>query len=385
MIVAVFACPTAHCQIRCQDGAVVVTKGNVRLLTAPLEGTVKSLYIEAPDDAMLQDLALLRSGPVPEEISPVHRVVLDGMQPARLAWKVTLPRAGRLQKLGDGCVELAAENSAETAFATLSLGRPGLFEVVAQIDDATPGTGIAFLNSKGEPLDGLEFGRESGKRLAFGFGSPQQPPSLDNFDFRNRPAPLAGPRQWLRLVMTAGSIKCWVSGDGVHWGRALEGHDRYGPWQSIGLYARTANDRSNPDNAARHIRLRSLLVRELSGLTGAVAADLLAKAATVGVAMKSDQGESPQAWTERITRSGARGRFAHGLALRLHASGLGRFGAARRGPGLAASRRARVSERSSFDAGQDRSLARCGPRLANSPGPLSSAVGALGTAGPRSA
>ena len=302
-----FRLPHGAYQVHCQDGAVVVTKGNVRLLTAPLEGAVKSLYIEVPDYAVLQDLALFRSGPVPEELSPVHRVVLDGKQPARLAWKGALPKGARLQKLGDGCVELAVENTAETASANVSMARPGLFEVVAQIDDATPGTGIALLNAKGEPLDGIEFGREGKTQIAFGFGSQQQPPSLGNYDYVNRPAPLIGPRHWLRLVMAAGSIKCWVSGDGVHWGRALEGHDRYGPWQSIALYARAANDRTNPDNAARHIRLRSLHVRDLSGLTGAVAADLLVKAATAGVAMKSDQGESPQAWTERITRLASAG------------------------------------------------------------------------------
>jgi hypothetical protein len=302
-----FRLPHGAYQVHCQDGAVVVTKGNVRLLTAPLEGAVKDLYIEVPDYVVLQDLALLRSGPVPEELSPVHRVVLDGKQPARLAWKGALPKGARLQKLGDGCVELAVENTAETASANVSMARPGLFEVVAQIDDATPGTGIALLNAKGEPLDGIEFGREGKTQIAFGFGSQQQPPSLGNYDYVNRPAPLIGPRHWLRLVMAAGSIKCWVSGDGVHWGRALEGHDRYGPWQSIALYARAANDRTNPDNAARHIRLRSLQVRDLSGLTGAVAADLLVKAATAGVAMKSDQGESPQAWTERITRLASAG------------------------------------------------------------------------------
>ncbi len=43
-----FRLPHGAYQVRCQDGAVVVTKGNVRLLTAPLEGTVKSLYIEVP-------------------------------------------------------------------------------------------------------------------------------------------------------------------------------------------------------------------------------------------------------------------------------------------------------------------------------------------------
>ena len=96
----------------------------------------------------------------------------------------------------------------------------------------------------------------------------------------------------------------------------------------------------NPDNAARHIRLRSLQVRELSGLTMAAAADLLAKAATAGVAMKTDQNESLPGLDGARRPPGARGRFAHGVALCLHASGVGRLGATRRGRVAAASRRA---------------------------------------------
>ncbi len=117
--------PPGAYQIHCQDGAVVVTKGNVRLLTAPLQGAVKNLYIEVPDYAMLQDLALFRSGPVPEEIPPAHRVLLGKMRPAGLLWKATLPKGARFQKLSDGCVELAAENTAEVAMAQRGHRRAG--------------------------------------------------------------------------------------------------------------------------------------------------------------------------------------------------------------------------------------------------------------------
>ncbi len=199
----------------------------------------------------LQDLALLRSGPVPEEISPAHRIVLDGKQPSQLPWKETLPAGARFQKLADGCVELATENTAEIAMASVATAGPGLYEVVAQVDDATPGTGIALLNAKGEPLDGIEFGRHGKTKLAFGFGNPREQPSLGNLDFDNRPVPLAGPRQWLRLVLAGGSSKCWVSGDGVHWGRALDGRDRSSSWQTIALYAREAGDRKKPGTMYR--------------------------------------------------------------------------------------------------------------------------------------
>jgi hypothetical protein len=297
-----FRLPPGAYQIRCQDGAVVVTKGNIRVMTVPLEGPARALYLDVRNGATLYDLALLRSGPAPEEILPDHRLVLDGQQPAQLPWKETLPKGAKFQKLGDGCVELAVENTAQIALASVATAGPGLYEVIAQVDDATPGTGMALLNAKGEPLEGIEFGRDDKKKVAFGFGTPRETPWLGNFDFANRPVPLAGPRQWLRLVVAGGTSKCWVSGDGVHWGRALDGRDREGAWQTIALYAREANDRQKPDSAARHIRLRSLQVRELSGLTAASAGDLLAKAAAAGVAFKSEPSESPAEWTARIAR-----------------------------------------------------------------------------------
>jgi len=313
--------PHSAYQIRCQQQAVVVTKGDVRVMTVTLEGPATDLYLQVPGDATLQDLALLRVGPVPEELPPAHRIVLDGMQPAGLSWKATLPKGARFQKLDVGSVELAVRNTAEIAMASVAVAERGLFEVIAEVDEATPGTGIALFNAKGEALDGIEFGREGNKTLAFGFGSPKGQPWLGNFDFANRPVSLAGPRQWLRLVLVGGLMNCWISGDGVHWGRVLGPRDCPGPWQSIAIYARAANDRSNSDNSARHIRVRNLQVRELSGLTTAAAADLLAKAATAGVAMKTDRGESPQAWTERVARLAPEGssRRAWRYACTLHA------------------------------------------------------------------
>ncbi len=55
MIVAACGCRIGGAyQIRCQHGAVVVTKGNVRLMTVPLEGPVKALYLECPATRSLQ-------------------------------------------------------------------------------------------------------------------------------------------------------------------------------------------------------------------------------------------------------------------------------------------------------------------------------------------
>jgi outer membrane protein assembly factor BamB len=294
--------PESAYQFRCQDGSVVVTKGDARVMTIPLQGPADKFYLEAPVDATLNDLALIRSGPAPDELLPNHSVILDGRQPAQLPWKETLPAAARFERLSDGCVELSAKDSNACALAAVSIAGPGLYEVLFQVDEATSRTGIALLNSKGEPQEGIEFGRDGRNPLAFNFGNPREQPWLGNFDFANRPVPLAGPRQWLRLVVSGGWAKCSISGDGIHWGSVLDFRDRNISFQSIALYVREPGDRNNTDLANRHIRLRSLQVRELSGLTSAADARLSAKAAAADVTLKSDRGESPQAWVDRIAR-----------------------------------------------------------------------------------
>jgi hypothetical protein len=292
--------PESPYQIRCQDGAVVITKGDVRVMTVPLVEKAARLYLEGPGDALLTDLALFRSGPVPDEVWPLHRTILDGGRPAELAWKETLPEAARFERRADGCVELSATNSKAIALATVNIAGPGLHEVIFQIDEASPRTGIAVLNAKGEPLDGIEFGHEGKNPLAFNYGNPRDQPWLGNFEFPNRAVWLAGPRQWFRLIANGAWTKCSISGDGVHWGSVLDFRDRNGAWQAIALYVREPGDRKEPEFASRHIRLRTLEVRELTGLTSAVPADLSAKAAAAGVEVKSDKGESVQAWMERI-------------------------------------------------------------------------------------
>ena len=376
--------PHGPCQVRCQNGAVVVSVGSVRVLTVPLETPAQDLYIEVPYDITLQDLALLRTGPVPEEVSPVHRVVLDGKRPAELAWRETLPAGARFEKLADGCVELSTENTAVMTMAKVAVAGPGLYEVIAQIDDATPGAGIALLNAKDEPLEGIEFGRE-GKRIVFAFGNPQETPALGAADFGNRPVPLAGPRQWLRLVVAGGSSKCWVSGDGRHWGRAV---GRAGPQRLLADH-RPLRPRDRRSQKARQ-RGPAHPPPQPSGPRAGWACLRRRR----GPACPGGHGRSGHeeraggigCGLERAHRPPGAQRFhAGGLALRLHDRGLGPAHPDRQRRAAPPPRRARKAERLGHDAGQDRPAARRGPRLAAALGRLPAAARALGRAWPRGA
>ncbi len=119
--------PHGAYQVRWQDGAVVVTKGNVRLMTVPLEGPLKDLYIEVPNDAMLQDLALLPSGPVPEETCARPPRRPDGTRPAELPWRQEAAERSKPAETGQTVAwNWRRRTTTETALVTSAGCRAGL-------------------------------------------------------------------------------------------------------------------------------------------------------------------------------------------------------------------------------------------------------------------
>src|SRR5437867_982318 len=87
---------------------------------------------------------------------------------------------------------------------------------------------------------------------------PRRRPGLPGNGACPRPRALAGQRQWLRLVYGGGSLKCWTSGDGIHWGLAVD------PLRQLDRGYSTAGVYCLPGNGLRSIRLRRLEARPLA-------------------------------------------------------------------------------------------------------------------------
>jgi outer membrane protein assembly factor BamB len=292
--------PSGLCFLGYADGCVFLNRGDIRLLAAPLKGPIKALYVESPAEVELRDLAIVESGPVPVEPARVQRVVVDGSKPAGLEWKGQLPEGARLERPADGTLELVSEKSAAIAQATFTLDAPGLYEVTFRVDQATTGTGVALFNDAGEPVEGIEFGRNREGKVVLGYGTPREALNVDAWAEESRPVPYAGPGQWIRLVVAGGMSRYWVGADGGFWGRVFEPRLRNGTWRSIGLFARETNDPQKPDGALRRIRLGGVMVRELEGLTSAVDPAVLAQARLVDAAFQPN--EAPPAWLERTAK-----------------------------------------------------------------------------------
>jgi outer membrane protein assembly factor BamB len=294
------------CEVRCQDGDVVLTKGDVRILTAPLGGQPTAVYIEAPQGTMLRDLAMCRSGPAPDDPLPPHPLLLGQQPPAALAWQEHLSAGARFARLADGGVELSAARGTATgpAWVTLSVPRRGLYEVLLEVETASPGSGVFVSAGQEPPFQGVEFIRHPTDKwtMALGsrFGPPQAPPWSNREQMM---VPYAGGRQWLRLVCTAGGAKCWIGGDGVHWGQLTMPSQEGGPWRYVGLYVDPARNLPRPDNETPPaVRLRRVQVRQLDGITALVSEALqqeaFARMAKAGLKAGESDAGAWQRWVE---------------------------------------------------------------------------------------
>ncbi len=154
----------------------------------------------------------------------------------------------------------------------------GPCEVVFEVDHPAPGSGVFLADETGRPLGGIEFLTDPRTGwTAFEYGLPGQPPNRSNLNADWYLTPYAAPRQWLRLVAYSNSLTCWTSGDGVHWGRTFSSVWYGGGWRQAGIFVQAS--RNEPADPTRRIRLRSLQVRQLDGLTGVVPAALRGQAA----------------------------------------------------------------------------------------------------------
>ena len=303
-------------EIRHQDQTLVLTQGDLRLLTVPVAGPPTDVYFEG-DGAIIKRIAMLRGEPVPPEPQRQRRVVMRGERPSELRWIGELPPGARLERRPDGSVRLSARNTAQPAMTAVPLVRPGLYEIIVALEDPEPETGLYLANTTGRVLDAIGFVRDAQTgRTALGYDLPDAPPPSTKLDIEKTPAPYVTGPVWLRLVLAGGRLRFWVSGDGVDWGQVLDPHPAAGAVEQIGLYSKATR-------APRSITLRQLRVRELDALSSLAPLGLRERALKIG----SSLGGSPLAdfgdWDEWVWENQpldadpAKWRRACGLALLL--------------------------------------------------------------------
>ena len=145
--------------------------------------------------------------------------------------------------------------------------------MIFEVEDPTPGSGIFLGDATGRPLYQLGFFQEPKIKMpTFGF--------LRTGDFRTDSqhapereiVPLASSRMWFKFVQGPGTVKCWTSPDGVHWGRALDPlRGSEAGFATAGIYCLPESAARNPGfTGKRSIKLRRLESNKLTALDSLV-------------------------------------------------------------------------------------------------------------------
>jgi len=270
-----------------RDGNLVLTRGDVTLLSVPFRGPPAEVYLDIADHVKVRGLAMLRSPGVPAAPGP-RPVVFRSDKPAELAWTFQPPEGLFWNKLPDGRMELFAGEKSPAAQAGVRLVKPGLYEFVFVVEDPDPCAGIYLGNEEGKQLCRLAFfEHKQTKRTMFGPLNPGDNWTVERWaDAANQPAPFVGSRQWFRLTVGGGVAKVWTSGDGVHWSPpAPTAETLEGACTQVGLYC-LATPRK------RAIKLARIEVRRLETLM-ALAPETIGDRVDVGPLVKA--GDVP-AW-----------------------------------------------------------------------------------------
>jgi outer membrane protein assembly factor BamB len=282
------------------DGQLILTRGNVRLLSVPLAAEPAEIYFDGR--AAWRGITMFRCGPVPAE-EEQRTLALKVEKPAKVRWFETLPRGASLERLDDGRLRLSSKRAATEARVSLPTNEPGLYELVVQVDDPTPGAGIYLGQADGQPIYRLGFfSHRPTSRIVCEALPPRGGRGAVDVDPEQQPVPLVGKEQWFRLIAGLGTFKCWTSADGRSWAR-LPGPPPQGlppqGFASVGLYC-LGDDQTRTlgvTETERHITLRHLELRELGGISSLASAEAREKARCF------DSVADPAAWLQMVSET----------------------------------------------------------------------------------
>lgn len=216
--------PAVSLELRYLDGALVLSRGEVRLVEVPLPAEPDEVLFEG--SYAIIGLELVRAVAPPP--LPERPAVTTEWRPADIVWEGSGKDA--VEKRADGSVRLAQPAAAAPAptplVATWKLPPPefGPREIVFKIDECGPGTGIYLANPEGQGGFFLGFvaptpgGPPDRQGLLMAMWSPADKGLLTGGDPGNGlnfvPRPV-----WLRLTTFEQTLVISWSGDGRNWAR----------------------------------------------------------------------------------------------------------------------------------------------------------------------
>ncbi len=246
-------------EVRFHNGRLVLSRGDVVLLSVPLPQPPEEVYFEG--GALVRGIEFYRSA-APDVEPTSDPPVMAVSKPASAEWRTRLPQNVTLERLPDGAAELAAGENTPAAQAGFDVPGPDLHEYIFELEEPDVGTGVYLGTRDGRQLARLAFYRDTTTgKTTFAYLSPDLAATELKFNLQREIVPYAGEHQWLKLTLAGGVMKCATSGDGVHFSQAVWSPLAVqGPVGQVGLYCLAGQQ-------ARSIRLRSFALRRLDRLS----------------------------------------------------------------------------------------------------------------------
>lgn len=257
--------------LRYEGGQVVLSRGDIVLVSAPLPGPPDDVYFEGR--ATFYGLQFLRAKDPPQS-EPQRKIVFETDRPADLPWK-TSPAEAQKQvpqpiKNDDGSLSFKADNAEKYSWCWTPLPQQGLQQVVFQLKNVTPGVAVYLGRDQGHPDECIRFfkNRRNGRLIARLRGVDNDH-ELDNGIHTEAVEPCVSPENcWVRLQFGCATFRCWLSSDGRNWAQVDYMREALRPKiDSLGLFLVGKRPKSE-------VTLARLEIRELSGLTNLAKAEM---------------------------------------------------------------------------------------------------------------
>jgi outer membrane protein assembly factor BamB len=212
---------TAPVELRQRDGRLILSRGDIVLLQAPLAEPLTDLFVAGK--ATFHGITVVRTkdGPAADdqwpEVTRQPPVGIQSLQAAELPWQGDLGDGGRWEPRAAGAVQFTS-NGAKRVARSVALPGQGLREILVRLEDCSPGTSL-FL-ARGDKPTGNHLRWMTNPAL----GNGQWVWTADD-DRAEAPGQrivdtalnASSASSWLRLIVGCGVVRTWRSDDGIYW------------------------------------------------------------------------------------------------------------------------------------------------------------------------
>ncbi len=257
--------------LRYREGEILLTRGDIELLRAPLAQRPEDVYFHG--DAEFHGIRFVRTADEPFAPPAELPVVVDIKKPAELDWKIRAEtKQTRLDKLEDGSVRLHADNADDKSWAIAPLPAEGLHSFEFQLKDVTAGTAVFLSRQDGYVHDIIHFLSNKRGAVCASFTGNDSTVERDMPRLEEQLVTYVGKDPWVRIIYGIGSLRWWLSVDGVHWGEGYEmWHNLPGALSGFGI-----QHAGKAPNCG--ITLKRVVMREITPLTSMAAEDVYDRA-----------------------------------------------------------------------------------------------------------